>query len=143
MKKISITRGYNTHINGFILPSNAIYGRIKNTYFYTTDHARIENDRKLFFTVYTANINSNKPRFFSNDIKKDSEIGILVCDFSISNVKHGTRSINPLYNQNYNNLMKHPRKHKRSSGGQIEHKHSITDYECTKNPLHDFRRTFY
>lgn len=43
----------------------------------------------------------------------------------------------------YKHMMKHDRKHKRSSGGQIEHKHSITDYECTKNPLHDFHRTFY
>lgn len=45
-------------------------------------------------------------------------------------------------NINYKYLMKHDRKHKHSSGGSRIYNGSITDYECTKNPLHDFRRCY-
>lgn len=44
---------------------------------------------------------------------------------------------------NYNNLMRHDRKHKSGGGGGTRiFNGSITDYECTKNPLHDFRRVY-
>lgn len=43
---------------------------------------------------------------------------------------------------NYNQLMRHDRKKKNGSGSRIT-THSITDYECTKNPLHDFRKSYY
>ncbi len=44
----------------------------------------------------------------------------------------------------YKHMMKHERKHKRSSGGQrLGFSEVVTDYECTNNPIHDFRRTFY
>lgn len=42
---------------------------------------------------------------------------------------------------NYARMMKHDRKHKAGGGGGTRICNgSITDYECTKNPLHDFRR---
>lgn len=44
---------------------------------------------------------------------------------------------------NYVQFMKHDRKHKHGSGGSLDSKHSITDYECTKNPMHDFRKSYY
>lgn len=43
---------------------------------------------------------------------------------------------------NYENLMRHDRKHKSGGGGSHIYNGSITDYECTKNPLHDFRRIY-
>lgn len=43
---------------------------------------------------------------------------------------------------NYASLMKHDRVHKSGGGGSRIHNGSITDYECTKNPLHDFRRYY-
>lgn len=40
-------------------------------------------------------------------------------------------------------LMRHSRKHKKSSGGsRLTRSEIVTDYECTKSPLHDFR-TYY
>lgn len=40
------------------------------------------------------------------------------------------------------NLMKHERKHKKAGGGSCSRFSGIvTDYECAKEPLHDFRRT--
>lgn len=43
---------------------------------------------------------------------------------------------------NYANLMRHDRKRKKSGGGSRIYNGSITDYECAKNPMHDFRRVY-
>lgn len=45
---------------------------------------------------------------------------------------------------NYAQLMKHDRKRKSGSGGVRLGKFNgtVTDYECTKNPMHDFRRVY-
>ena len=43
---------------------------------------------------------------------------------------------------NYENMMKHERYHKNGGGGVRIHNGSITDYECAKNPLHDFRKCY-
>lgn len=43
----------------------------------------------------------------------------------------------------YENMMCHDRLHKGGGGGSRIYDGSITDYECTKNPLHDFRRCYY
>lgn len=41
-------------------------------------------------------------------------------------------------------LMRHDRRHKTGSGGShFINNRTITDYECSKNPMHDFRRTRY
>lgn len=45
-------------------------------------------------------------------------------------------------NGNYSQMMKHSRKRKKSGGGKISHTQTVTDYECTKNPMHDFRRVY-
>lgn len=40
---------------------------------------------------------------------------------------------------NYEKMMEHDRKHKGGGGGSRIYNGSITDYECSSNPLHDFR----
>ena len=40
------------------------------------------------------------------------------------------------------NMMRHERKHKTGGGGSRIYNGSITDYECSKNPMHDFRRCY-
>lgn len=42
---------------------------------------------------------------------------------------------------NYEELMKHERVHKKGGGGKISPTQIVTDYECAKEPLHDFRRS--
>lgn len=46
------------------------------------------------------------------------------------------------YKANYENMMRHDRRHKGGGGGSRVYDESITDYECAKNPLHDFRRCY-
>lgn len=42
---------------------------------------------------------------------------------------------------NYTQLMKHDRKHKSGGGGSRIYNGTVTDYECAKEPMHDFRRS--
>jgi hypothetical protein len=46
-------------------------------------------------------------------------------------------------NTDYAQMMRHDRRHKNGGGGSRDFVGAITDYECTKNPLHDFRRNMY
>ena len=41
---------------------------------------------------------------------------------------------------NFEEYMKHDRRHKGGGGGTRIFNGSITDYECRKDPFHDFRR---
>ena len=43
---------------------------------------------------------------------------------------------------NYANMMKHDRVRKPGGGGSRIYNWSVTDYECSNNPLHDFRRCY-
>lgn len=44
---------------------------------------------------------------------------------------------------NCTELMKHKRAPKKGGGGKISPTYIVTDYECSNNPLHDFRRSMY
>ena len=46
-------------------------------------------------------------------------------------------------NINCKQLMKHERAHKKGGGGKISPTQIVTDYECAKEPFHDFRRSMY
>ena len=44
----------------------------------------------------------------------------------------------------YIKMMKHDRRHKGGGSGQrLGLTGTVTEYECTKNPFHDFRRSMY
>ena len=53
------------------------------------------------------------------------------------------KGINKNVNVDCKKLMKHECVHKKSSGGSFCSSKVITDYECAKIPLHDFRRSKY
>jgi hypothetical protein len=43
---------------------------------------------------------------------------------------------------NFEQMMMHDRRHKKGGGcSRISGNSVVTDYECTKNPMHDFRRS--
>ena len=44
---------------------------------------------------------------------------------------------------NFEELMKHERVHKKGGGGKISPTQIVTDDECAKITLHDFRRSMY
>lgn len=57
--------------------------------------------------------------------------------------KGKTHKADKNYQGNYAKMMKHDRRQKTGgSGVSRERKMTCTDYECTKNPLYDFRRCY-
>lgn len=87
---------------------------------------------KLFVTVWNPQTKKWGTALMRN---KYSQI---MCDFYRS--KHKRRKASP----NWAKMMEHDRKRKSGTGGVRLGKWcgQITDYECTKNPLHDFRRVY-
>ena len=71
----------------------------------------------------------------------DGEIADTLCKYHARTApkKHKNKKAS-----NYEKMMRHDRKKKKGSGGSRLSKWSgqVTDYECTKNPLHDFRRVY-
>lgn len=63
----------------------------------------------------------------------------IMWDYFHANTNNRTRKA---YKANYENMMRHDRIHKGGGGGSRIYDESITDYECAKNPLHDFRRCY-
>lgn len=55
---------------------------------------------------------------------------------------HTNNRTRKAYKANYEDMMRYDRKKKCGSGGSRIYDNSITDYECAKNPLHDFRRCY-
>lgn len=55
---------------------------------------------------------------------------------------HNKAKDNKKYQGNYKDMMKHDRRHKGGGGGSRIYNNILTDYECSKNPLHDFRRCY-
>ena len=72
------------------------------------------------------------------------------CDASIAlfeawksaSMPHARRIRRNITMRDYENMMKHDRRHKGGGGGSRIYNGSITDYECSSNPLHDFRRCY-
>lgn len=55
---------------------------------------------------------------------------------------HTNNRTRKAYKANYESMMDHDRRHKGGGGGSRIYNGSITDYECSSNPLHDFRRCY-
>lgn len=64
--------------------------------------------------------------------------------YNLYNSKHKTET-KEIRRINYKKMMSHSRKKKHGNGGEILRKWNgnVTDYECSKEPLHDFRRVYY
>ena len=64
--------------------------------------------------------------------------------FYLSELQKRKRKTKAKSSSYYANLMKHDRRHKGSGSGQrLGFTGTVTEYECTKNPFHDFRKSMY
>lgn len=87
----------------------------------------------LLVTIYMP----NEKEWVKANVK--NELTEKMWDYYRQTQKHNKKR----YNGNYTNMMKHSRRKKTGgSGSRRENKRAITDYECSKNPLHDFRRVY-
>lgn len=63
----------------------------------------------------------------------------IMWDYFHAHTNNRTRKV---YKANYESMMSHDHRHKGGGGGSLIYNGSITDYECSNNPLHDFRRCY-
>lgn len=68
----------------------------------------------------------------------------LMWNYQISDQRGKRKAEGKKYNGNYSAMMKHERVKKKGSGGEILRKFTgtVTDYECAKETLYDFRRSY-
>lgn len=126
---ITVAR-HNTFIFHQEIPANAIVYAENGIVLYCTDF-RHKRTLPLCVMVYDESLQKFTRRISRNKQFND----ILWTEYRKFARKH-KHTVDPSY-------LKHERKHKKSGGGQRDHVHAITDYECAKNPLHDFRRVYY
>lgn len=116
----------NTFIKGHEIPTNAIIFTHNEIILYCTDF-RHKRAKSLHIMKY----DKVQDKFIPMVSKSKTLNDMLWTEYRKFERKH-RKHINSSY-------LKHERKHKKSRGGQRDNIHTITDYECTKNPLHDFR----
>lgn len=57
--------------------------------------------------------------------------------------QHHAKMRKAVLKANFEGLMRHPHHSKRKGMQKSSSKYAMTEYECTKNPLHDFRHCRY
>lgn len=136
--QISHTLGGCTNcINGREFPTNSVVLRIKNgTTLVCQNFTRTRNGSVLIF-CYLPTEKKWVKTYANNEYTRS------MYEYYKGTIRKANRKKHRQTNHNYANMMKHARKKKSGGGGgRISHAQTVTDYECTKNPLHDFRRVY-
>lgn len=131
MKLSQVLGGCCNAVHGKEFPMNSIVMDLENVTFVCTD---FRQSRKKPLQVYCYILAEKKwvITFLKGNYKN------IMCDYYRKcERKHNIRK------GNYRQMMQHDRKKKRGSGSKESHKYATTDYECTKNPMHDFRKSYY
>lgn len=153
---ICICKDAHTYIWGQHIPYNAWYGQDETGWWFCTVHG-VSEDNTLTLRRYngtrwvevqensrtTQNICAwathrglwwTKVHWFKDEDKQKSLVAKQI-------IKHDS------YMNHYQNLMKHDRKHKKSGGIRLDKENFyankiFTDYECSNNPVHDFKQYY-
>ena len=120
-------------VNGKQFPCNTIIAELNTGVVVTcSDFAHARKIPVIIFMYLP-----NEKEWIKTKVK--NELTEKMWDYHRQTQKHNKKK----YNGNYANMMKHSRRKKTGgSGSRRKNKHAITDYECTNNPLHDFRRCY-
>ena len=120
--------GSCSRVYGREFPMNSVVLDLEKATFVCTDfHQPRKKDLRVF--CYIHNEKKWVITFLNNELKETLWM-------------YYRRNIRKRSTKNYSYLMRHDRKKKKSAGGVLGHKDTVTDYECTKNPMHDFRRVY-
>lgn len=151
--KISVCRNAHTYIFNQHIPLNAWFGKDTQSWWFCTVHGRNEDGT---LTIFRFNgVRWIKVQEISNTTQKicawadafdmwwtkvywfkkeDKQISLVAKQYA--------------HDKHYENLMRHDRKHKKGgSGMRLDRENyyankTVTDYECRKKTIHDFRK-FY
>lgn len=131
MKLSHILGGCCSILHGKEFPMNSVVLRLDNGIVFVCTNFKQSRKNPLKVYCYIPEEKKWAITFLKHKYKN------IMWDYHRKNQKKKSKS-----HINYANMMKHDRKHKSGGGGSLIHNRSITDYECRKNPLHDFR-TYY
>jgi len=147
--KIYVCNNNYTYIWGQHIPLGAWYGQDSKSWWFCTVHGKSEDNSLILY------------RFNGNRWVKINEVSRTtqsICQWAESTHSWWTKchwfkeedreksfvTKQDNHMKTYESLMKHDRKHKKSSGIRLDREnyyaqHTFTDYECTNRPMHDFR----
>ena len=120
---------YNT-VHGREFPMNAIILRLDNGTELVCTNFRQSHQKPLQVYCYMPTEKKWVITILKGDYKE------IIWDYYRKHQRKNKSKVN------YAQMMEHERYHKSGGGGSRIYNGNITDYECTKNPLHDFRRVY-
>lgn len=123
----------NSNYKNHRIPIGSILLQTENGIVYVCENFRIQEDN--LFRVWIWNRKQWCNVWANNDYT------YYMYKFYLSELQKRKQKSKDSY---YANLMRHDRKHKSGGGGQrLGFNGVVTEYECSKNPFHDFRRSMY
>ena len=130
--------GCTNNIHGKYFPTNSVILRMDNgTILVCHDFRKTRNGSTQLFCY----LPKEKKWVITYAKNKYTE---MMLQYYKDTIRKSNRKKQRCTKTNYSQMMCHERKKKSGGGGgKISHTQTVTDYECTKNPLHDFQRTFY
>ena len=154
MNNISVCKNSHEYIWGQHIPLNAWYGCDSVGWWFCTVHGKPENGNELELRRFNGTCWIK--------VREDSETTQNICQWATTmrlwwtkchwwkeeDLQKSLVTKHDRHTRSIQNMMKHSRKHKSGGSGIRLDKENycadktITDYECSKSPLHDFQRYY-
>ena len=137
--QISRTLGGCTNdINGKYFPTNSVILRIDNGIILVCQDFRKTRNGSTQLFCYLPKEKKWVITYAKNEYTE------IMLQYYRDTIRKANRKKQRRSKTNYSQMMRHDRKKKSGGGGcRISHTETVTDYECSSHPLHDFQRTFY
>lgn len=149
---ICVCKNAHTYVWGQHIPLNAWYGQDLKSWWFCTTHGKSKDGSLILYRF-------DGTRWVKNTEK--SRTTLMICAWAESNhlwwtkvhwFKEEDKQISLVARQEnkmnqFENMMKHDRKHKKSGGSMLYKENfwankTFTDYECRKIPMNDFRKYY-
>lgn len=150
--KIYICKNPHTYIWNQHIPLNAWYGEDSESWWFCTTHGKSEDGSLILFRFNGVRWEkrhelSRTTRVICVWAESRSLWWTKVHWFKDEDKKKSFATKQDIKFNNYVNLMKHERKHKKSGGIRLDKENhyankTFTDYECRNIPMNDFRRYY-
>ena len=150
--KIKVCSNSYTYIWEQHIPLNAWYGQDKKSWWFCTAHGKTDDGSLMLYrfdgTRWGKTLeNSNTTHEIWAWAETNGLWWTKVHWFKDEDKKRSLAAKQNSKFTQYENLMKHDRKHKKSNGSMLHRENyyadkTFTDYECRNNPMHDFRKYY-
>ena len=137
MSKIYHTLSHE-YIRDKLFPMNAVVLKLDNGMVLVCQNFKLRNDKMQLFCYLPKE--HKWVITFKRLYKTGDPIPMFIYEYYKKHVYVKYKSC-----ASYSRLMQHDRRHKKGGGGgtRLKNDKFTTDYECSKTPLHDFRKSMY